>query len=619
MPARALALTLGLGVAISALHATSGNARVSPYPSPSLSSVPADTAAADSGVDILWGVKIPTRDGVTLNATVYRPKGDRTPLPVVFTFTPYIADSYHDRAMYFAQHGYVYALVDVRGRGNSGGTFEPFVNEGHDGYDAVEWFAKQPWCNGKVAMWGGSYAGFDQWTTAKELPPHLATIVPVASVYPSLDFPFYGNVFGSYDIQWLTYTSGVTPNDHLFEQGSFWSDRFKTAYLKHLRFAALDSLVGNATTVFQKWIAHPTPDAYWDAMTPTPAQYAKMTIPILTITGHYDGDQRGALTYYRNFMRLAPAEARAKHYLIIGPWDHAGTRTPRREVGGVKFGEASMLDMNDLHRQWYDWTMKGGPKPKFLEKRVAYYVPGAEVWKYADSLDAIAPERRTLYLSSTNGNANDVFASGTLTTDRPGAKAAPDHWVYDPLDTRPGTLETGNNGGYLFDQSAALNLFGAGVVYHTAPFPEATEITGALELVLWISMDVPDTDLGVTVYEILPNGTSIMLTDAMLRARYRDSLREAKPVKPGEITRYELANFQYFSRRIAKGSRLRLVISSPNSPDVEKNYNSGGVVAQETGKDARTAHITLYHDAQHASFLALPIVPGGTGVAHAER
>ena len=79
-------------------------------------------------------------------------------------------------------------------------------------------------------------------------------------------------------------------------------------------------------------------------------------------------------------------------------------------------------------------------------------------------------------------------------------------------------------------------------------------------------------------------------------------------MSPGEINRYELDSFQFFSRRIAKGSRLRLLLGCPNSIQLEKNYNSGGVVAEESGKDARTAHITVYHDSQHPSFLEIPIV-----------
>src|SRR5207249_1364230 len=107
-----------------------------------------------------WAVKVPLRDGVKLNATIYRPAGVSRAIPAIVTITPYTADTYHDRAMYFARHGYVFLSIDCRGRGNSEGQFKPFVNEGKDGFDIVEWVAKQKWCNGNVGMWGGSYAGF---------------------------------------------------------------------------------------------------------------------------------------------------------------------------------------------------------------------------------------------------------------------------------------------------------------------------------------------------------------------------------------------------------------------------------------------------------------------------
>ena len=387
-------------------------------------------------IDLLWGVKIPMRDGVHLNATVFKPKIMPAALPVVFTLTPYIADSYEDRASYFARHGYVFALVDVRGRGNSEGQFEPFANEARDGYDIVEWLARQPWSNGKVAMWGGSYAGFDQWATLKEHPPHLATIVPAAAAAAAVDFPFSNGMFTSYIIQWLTFTSGKTGNAKQFGDSAFWAEKFRERYTRNRPFRELDQIVGNTSTVFQKWLDHPQPDAYWDAMYPTPEQFAGIDIPILTITGHYDGDQGGALHYYRDHMRYGSASARDRHYLIIGPWDHAGTRTPNRDVGGLKFGEASMVDLNNLHREWYDWTMKDGPKPAFLKQRVAYYVVGAEEWKYVPNLEAVAGNTRTLFLNSTGGQANDALHSGTLDADKP-ASSAPDRYVYDPLDLRP--------------------------------------------------------------------------------------------------------------------------------------------------------------------------------------
>jgi putative CocE/NonD family hydrolase len=558
-------------------------------------------------VDMQWAVKIPSRDGVKLNATVFAPHGQKEPLPVIFTFTPYIGDSYTDRAAYFAKHGYVYALVDVRGRGNSGGEFEPFVNEGRDGYDVVEWFAKQAYCNGKVTMWGGSYAGFDQWTVLKEFPPHLATIVPAAAAHPGVDFPFQYNIFGPYDMQWLTFTSGVTSNGSLFGNSSFWAAKARAMYMAHTAFQDYDKLVGNPSAVFQKWVKHPAADAYYDAMVPSPEQYKRISMPILTITGHYDGDQPGAFTFYTRHMKYGNAEAKANHYLIVGPWDHAGTRTPKAEVGGLKFGEASVLDLNKLHTEWYDWVMKGGPKPKFLKKRVAYYVVGAEEWKYADSLEGISNAVKTFYLDS-HGEASAVFRSGALTEGKPGSTSATDEWTYDPLDTRPGAAEPDDEPNGLTSQRSVLNLFGEGVVYHSEPFGEATEITGFAKLTVWLQMDVPDTDLEADVYEILTDGGSVTLTGATMRARYRESPREAKAVAAGKIEKYVFDNFTFFSRRIAKGSRLRLVVRSVNSTGTEKNYNSGGVVAAETGKDAKTAHIALVHDGEHASALDLPIV-----------
>ncbi|HEV3460219.1 MAG TPA: CocE/NonD family hydrolase [Thermoanaerobaculia bacterium] len=567
-------------------------------------------AAAEAPVDLIWGFKIPLRDGVTLNGTVVKPAGQREPLPVIFTLTPYIADSYLDRAMYFARHGYVFVLVDVRGRGNSGGSFEPFANEGRDGHDVVELLARQPWSNAKVTMWGGSYAGFDQWATLKEAPPHLVTIVPAAAAHAGVDFPFFSGIFYAYDVQWLTFTSGVTPNAKLFGDATFWTQKFLDLYRRQAPFNTLDRVVGIPSAVFQKWLAHPTADAYWLAMSPTPEQFGRMTVPILTITGAYDGDQLGAMAYYLDFMRYASPAARQRHYLIIGPWDHAGTRTPNRQVGGLEFGDASMVDLNKLHKEWYDWTLKGGARPEFLKKRVAYYVigSGAETWKYADDLDAIANERRTLYLGSAGNGAVSAFQSGTLAAAQASGGAPADHYVYDPRDLRPGDLEEHPNEHNLTDETPVLNLFGDGAVYHSEPFAEATEVSGFVKLSVWLSLDVPDTDLQVALYEILPDGRSVFLSGDIMRARYRHSLTREELVTPGRIERYDFAHFTWFSRQVSKGSRLRLLITSPNSSQLEKNYNSGKAVAAESGADARVAHVTIYHDPEHPSALEIPIV-----------
>ena len=440
----------------------------------------------------------------------------------------------------------------------------------------------------------------------KEFPPHLATIVPAASAAAGVDFPFFKNIFATYDIQWLTLTSSKTANFNLFGESDVWIQRYRDWYLNRRPYKDLDQIAGNTSTYFQTWIKHPTPDSYWQAMNPTLDQYAKMNIPILSITGIYDGDQPGALYHYKMHMKNASVESRAKHYLIIGPWDHAGTRTPNKEVGGLTFGDASMVDLNKLHKEWYDWTLKDGKRPEFLKEQIAYYVTGAEEWKYAKSFEAISNSKKTLYLQS-DGQANEVWKSGKLSAEKPGNQK-PDRYVYDPLDLRPAELETAEVRENLTDQRYALNLYGNGLVYHSEPFAEPAEVSGHLKLTTWISMDVPDTDFQVSVYEITREGKSILLSEDFLRARYRDSLLQEKLVEPGEINRYQFDAFPFVSRKIAQGSRIRLLIRCPNTIYLQKNYNSGGIVAQETAKDARTAHIQLFHDVEHPSSLELPVV-----------
>jgi putative CocE/NonD family hydrolase len=587
-------------------------------PSPS----PKESSPATADYDLRWGVKIPMRDKVELNATLYLPKtkdGAPSKTPVIFTLTPYISDTYHARAAYFASHGYAFALVDVRGRGNSGGEFEPFAQEPRDGHDVVEWLAQQPICDGKVAMWGGSYAGFDQWATAKEFPPHLATIVPAAAAHPPLDYPSLDNVGETYDVQWFTLTSGRAAQNNLFGDQKFWRTKFLDAYKKHIPFKSLDSFVGNPSVNFQRILKHPMADAYYDAMAPTRDQFQKITLPILTITAQYDGDELGALTFYRDHMANASPEVRAKHFLIIGPWDHAGTRTPTDEVGGVKFGPGAIVDLNDLHRHWYDWTLKNSPKPEFLKNQVVYYVlaPGNSgangEWKYADSFESLTANPKTFYLEAAPMLGNDAFRSGFMHESRskePALMIRPGKFTYDPLDTSRGETVEGTEPKEKtagLDQIFALSIGNDGLVYHTNPLPNETPLIGCPAVTLWVSIDTPDVDLEADLYEIQPDGTSIALWSDLRRLRYRESLREAKLVKPGEIVKCDFNPGLFVARRLMKGSRLRLIVSAVNSIFWQKNYCSGGVVAEETAKDARICHVQVYHDAQHASMLQLPL------------
>ncbi|MGH8178589.1 MAG: CocE/NonD family hydrolase [Steroidobacter sp.] len=555
-------------------------------------------------VKFQWGVKIPLRDGVKLNATVYTPRDHETPAPCVFTLTPYISQSYHDRGIYFAAHGYPFLTVDVRGRGNSEGEFRPLIQEARDGHDVIEWLAQQPYCNGKVTMWGGSYAGYDQWAAAKEFPPHLATIVPVASPYVGIDFPMRANVASPYLMRWLTFTSGHASQDRIFADDEFWRARNRQWFESGAAFKEFDTLLGNPSPIFQEWLAHPSLDAYWDSYNPTAEQYAKLSIPILTITGSYDDDQPGALEHYRQHMKVANAEARARHYLVIGPWDHPGTRTPQAQFGGLTFGPASLVDLPKLHLDWYAWTMQGGPKPQFLQKNVAYYLMDADEWRYADTLESVTAESRPYYLDS-NDNAADVLASGSLGDAQP--KGKPDQYVYDPRDVSIAALEQSLEPQSLTDQRMIYAQHGKVLVYHTAPFEQATEVSGFFKLSAWLAIDQPDTDFAIWVYEIRPDSSSILLTTDLQRARYREDRRNAKLVATRAPLRYDFDGFTFTSRKLRKGSRLRLVIGPVNSMYSQRNYNAGGDVSAESVRDARAVTVKLYHDRAHPSALIVPL------------
>ena len=398
-----------------------------------------------------------------------------------------------------------------------------------------------------------------------------------------------------------------------------WREVYCKRFIEHHPFASLDSLAGCPSKLFQKLIQHPTLDSYWTSILPADIDYQAIDIPILTITGHYDGDQRGALMYYKKHQESGTKEALARHHLVIGPWNHTGTCvSPKRHLAGLDFGQSCLLDLRALQLQWYDWVLKAKARPDFLDRRVVCFVEGTNRWKSADNLGELETARVKYYLASPSRETS-LSRPGKLCVGDP-VDSPSVEFVYDPLDTSPAEFERINetvyhNDGshvqrFLADQTPMLaqTLKQRGIVYESEPFENDVAITGSLRVVLWISMDVADTDFQVCIYEIKGDQSSIILTDAMMRARYRKSLTTESLVIPAEITRYEFDQFQFFARRISKGSRLRLALQCVNSIYWQKNYNSGGVVAQETAKDARTAHVTVHQNTTYPSFLEVPTV-----------
>lgn len=556
------------------------------------------------GVDFQWGVKIPLRDGICLNASLYLPKGRPDPAPCLLALTPYTVQRNHLRASYFAAHGYPFLVVDVRGRGNSAGTFRPFIQEPQDGYDVVEWLAQQSFCNGRVAMFSGSYEGYVQWATAKEFPPHLHAIAPGMTPMLGLDWPMKNGIGRCEVVRWLMNVTGRTAQETIHADQVFWRRKFCEWYESGRPFKELDSIVGNISPTFQEWLTHPAQDAYWDVHALTAQQFGKIDLPILTLTGCYDDCQAGSLYHYREHLRRATPTAIAKHYLVIGPWEHSGVYTPKSEAGGVKLGSAALLDILKLHVEWYDWTLRGGPKPAFLQKRVAYYVMGAEKWRYADTLDAVTAKWVPFYLHSTV-NPTDVFHSGSLTHEPP-VQSGPDHYVYDPRDTSLLPLECSVDPESRVDHRIIYASVGKHLVYHSACFENDTEVSGFFKFSVWLSIDQPDTDFRVAIYEVGIDGGAIQLTSDCMRARYRNSLREEELIQSSEPLCYNFERFSFISRQVKKGHRLRLVVGPINSIHSQKNHNSGRAISDESIHDSNVLTVKLFHDPAHLSALYVP-------------
>lgn len=563
-------------------------------PAPATPAAPAHDAGP---VHIQRDVRIPLRDGIRLAATAYLP-ATGAPAACVVTLTPYIGVSYHDRGMWFAARGLSFLTIDVRGRGDSEGRFAPNRQEADDGHDVVAWLADQPFCGGKVAMWGGSYAGHAQWATAGRRPKGLATIVPVASPMIGVDFPISRGMIDPYARQWLALVAGRASQAPLAGDSALWiglaRDRFEAGRAN----AELAGLFGVEEPTMAAWFRNRGNAAWWQAHNPAPADYAGIAQPVLSITGAYDADQAGALAHYRAHMAAATPAARAQHYLVIGPWDHAGTRTPQRRFGGIEAGPASLLDMNWLHLDWYRWTMAGGAKPAFLKDQVAYYVFGAEAWRYAQTLQAVTTGRQDMALGSDRSGKGLLGAGGSRRSDS---------FLHDPRDVQDAALEAGIDPGDNSDRQLVAARKGRQLVYTSAPFETPLEMAGEARLSAWISLDQPDVALRATLYALFPDGRAVRLGSDRMRARLRDSDFVPRPVPQNRPQLWTFDRFPFHARRLDSGTRLQLVIDPMNSIWVEKAYGSAKSPELETMADARPVTVTLHHDARYPSVLSLPL------------
>jgi putative CocE/NonD family hydrolase len=544
---------------------------------------------------VQWGVKIPMRDGVELDATLMRP-ADGRPAPVIFRLTPYTADRFADGGATFAQAGYAWVCVDVRGRGNSGGEFVLWTGEGRDGADVVDWLAAQPWCDGNVVMWGGSYSGKLQWMIAGEAPPALRAIAPGCAGMVGMNIAMHHhNITYCRDHTWLVFMRGRTSNDHAFTDTLYCRGLYAEAAKGRVPFRDFDALAGWPSPFWQEWMRHPAIDAFWDPASLPPERYAAIAVPTLSITGLFDSSATGTIAFRQAHLDAAAPEIAARSYLIIGPWDHFGVSTPQRSLGGIDFGEDAAIDIKALHVAWYDHVLKGAALPAFLADRVVYFLAGANVWRAAPSLAAATGRIERLFLSSPDGDAGSLRDRGELVETAPPQPA--DSYVYDPgLPAHNEGFEGGKlvSDDYLVNDAMLRRIDGDGLIYDTAPLRDPADLVGTPRLELLLSMDVRDTDIRAVLYEVTHDGAVFFLAQDLMRARYRRSTREETLVTPGEADRYVFDRFNFAARRIAAGSVVRLLVVPLGAGfHVMRNRNSGKPVAEETSADNRVARVCV--------------------------
>ena len=584
----------------------------------------AASAGADEpgpGYDIDMSRMIPMRDGVELESWITRPSRLRDKVPAILELTQYEIDGGRraDPA-YFARAGYVFVQVYTRGRGRSGGVKSDSLGAqvGRDGYDVVEWIAAQPWSNGQVVMYGSSFVGMTQWRTATQHPPHLAAIAPFVPIYPGWDVPNTNGIPQAWTTVILGLTSGRALNSGFIANQEYWAGKMLEQYAAQRPFSELDRAVGIAAAedwwmpdghggqapMMRVWLDHVGDEAFNLAAEPRAADYRAMDFPVLTATGFFDDDQPGALHYYRNHVAHAPAAAAAQHYLVIGPWDHGGTYFPAKEIQGLAIPAPAVLDMKALHRAWYAYALGRGPRPEFFRDRVAYFMMGADEWRYAPTLEGASGAQQVLYLSERAGTPGDVLHSGRLSTTAPRSEPAA-LMVSDPHELPE--LEVAQ---YLPDEGLTSQFRGymkRAMVFHSEPFPADTEIAGHVRLALACAADAPDFDLWAQLMLVRPDGSAVQLGQPdVRRARFRNGFFKAELLKPGE--RVEIPfEFAWTAWRIPAGARLRLVLMPLNSPNYQKNYNTGGRIGYERPEDARVAHISIFHDSRRTSRLVLPL------------
>lgn len=515
-------------------------------------------------------IKLPS--GVTLCATLVRPRST-TKLPTAFEFTIYANEYNLSEAMHSASEGFVGLVANSRGKRHSQAPVEPYEHDGEDAAAVIDWIASQPWSNGRVGMYGGSYDGFTQWAAAKHHPEALTSIMPSVAVAPGIDVPMEGGVFQTFVYKWIPYVSRLPLLDEEgYSDNKHWNGLTQAWFESGRPYRDLDAIDGTPNPIWQRWLDHPTYDAFWQRMTASEKDFAAINIPVLSTTGYFDGCLLSALHYFNAHTAQRPD---ARHYFLVGPYNHIGAQRQSADVfGGYAIDPSARIDIVALRYQWLDHTLRGGPRPAPLQGRVNYQVMGADQWKHASSVAAMAAEKLTFHLEA---GESDLAHRLVLKT---------------PANPRSAELKvdlterkTENGGQPELIEAKEIDTSNC-ITFTSDPLKAPMEMSGLFEGCLALRTNKKDFDLNLQLYERMADGRCFLLSYFIGRASQIRDRHRRQLLRPGKEIEIPFRSGRLVSRRLSAGSRLVLLVGIIKQAGAQVNYGTGKDVSLESVKDA---------------------------------
>lgn len=541
------------------------------------------------------GLRIAAGNGVVLSAQLALPRGQRAPLPAAMLFTIYTDPPKNRLKMLLAAaHGYAGIVVDARGKGQGTGTIAPYEHDGQDANAAIDWISRQPWSDGRVAMYGGSYEGFTAWAAARYHHPALKTIVPYVAAIPGQGLPMENNVFLSANYAWPFYVANNRMlDDAVYGQSERWDQLPQRWYKSGRPYRQIDQVDGTPNPWLQRWLAHPGYDAYWQAMVPHDKDFSDIRIPVLTITGYYDDGQISALQYFKEHLRHRPD---ARHVLLIGPYDHFGAQAANKalQLRDYDVDPSAQFDTPALTFQWLDHILRDAPRPPLLRDQVNFQLMGADRWGHAPSLDAAAGSYQAFHLSAVRtGRYHQLQAqmprSGHLrqTVDLADRSEQRHSYYPYPIMALEDTPDT------------ALSFV-------SEPFAAPMDMIGSFSGDLKVRPNKRDFDFTVTLYELLADGRRMQLSYYVGRASHVRDTTTRQLLQPGRWTHLPFDRTRMVARRLAAGSRLLVKVDVLKDAMHQVNHGSGRDVSDESTADAGEP---LQVDWHSDSVVTIPLHP----------